>query len=84
MKNKKELNFRLASGLQTQQVVGFDVGVFLKSGKEFRLKEVRAIEVNAQAGLIVISDGDGVKVYPISNIEYYEFVEKKEAVCHDI
>ena len=59
-------------------ITHFTVSVFLKNDKEIRLENVQMIEVNAPAGLLVISGKGWTKAYPILNIEHYEFIEHRE------
>jgi len=49
----------------------FDVTVYLINGGKHRL--VFVDNINVTNGLLVISSGSFVKVFPLNNIKYYEF-----------
>ena len=77
MKNKKAANIR---GIEKPEnpVTHFTVSIFLKNGQDAKIEDVLLIEVNAQAGLLVITGMGWTKVYPIPNILHYEFTEHRE------
>ena len=78
MKNRKVVNIKDIEKPRENPITHFTVSVFLKSGKEITIKDVLLIEVNAAADLIVVMGKGWTKVYPISNLEHYEFIEHRE------
>jgi len=79
-------NIQVASNInpdkkQEKLVDHFTVSIFLKSSKEeVTIRDAKLITINAQAGLLVITGDGWTKVYPILNIEHYEFTEHREVL----
>ena len=61
-------------------ITHFTVSVFTKNDKLTVLENVIAIEITP-TGLLVISRVDWAKVYPIINIEHYEFTRHRKGQC---
>ena len=77
MKQNRVINIK---SKQEDKISHFTVSIFLKGGKEVIIEDVKVIEVNAQAGLLIIAGKGWVKVYPISNVEHYEWIEHREEI----
>ena len=75
MKQNRVINIK---SKQEDVISHFTVSIFLKNDKLITIDDVKVIEVNAQAGLLVIAGEKWVKVYPIANLEHYEFTEHRE------
>jgi len=71
MKQNKVFNIK---SKQEDAISHFTVSIFLKNDKTITIDDVKVIEVNAQAGLLVIAGENFVKVYPIVNIEHYGWI----------
>jgi len=77
MKQNRVINIK---SKQEDKISHFTVSVFLKDNKLVTIDDVKVIEVNAQAGLLVIAGEKWVKVYPITNLEHYEWIEHREEI----
>ena len=77
IKDRKVVSLRSVEKPPESPITHFTVSVYLKNDK-VTIENVKLIEVNAQAGLLVVSGARWTKVYPIPNIEWYEFIEHRE------
>ena len=78
MEKGKVINIRGIEKPPENPIIHFTVSIFLKNDKEINIEKVLAIEVNAQADLLIIAGMGWTKVYPIVNIEHYGFTEHRQ------